>query len=122
VTSTAGPRPLVAAGVVTVDLRSRTLTVRPAPSARPYAKVLWADGVAAQALAWPPSAARTVWASGAGKRDISYGVPAGDALEFRFPRGDPTYRKLVGPPGLRATFAVDTVSRRILSVTFRAKA
>jgi hypothetical protein len=35
--------------------------------------------------------------------------------------GDPVYRELVGSPGLHATFAVDTVSRRILSVTFRGK-
>jgi hypothetical protein len=92
--------------------------VRPAPHADGYTKLLWDDGIRAQAKPDPP----TVWASGAGQSQIAHGQPTDDgALAFTFRTGDPVYRKLVGSPGLRATFAVDTVSRRILSVTFRGR-
>jgi hypothetical protein len=96
VTSEALPRPLVADGVVTIDARERALVVRPAPSARPYAKVLWAEGVRAQAEAAAfrrsGGGPRTVWASGAGQAQIAYGLPAGDdALAFRFHVGHPVY-------------------------------
>ena len=49
-----------------------------------------------------------------------FGLPTDDnALEFRFRRGDPVYRRLVSTPGLRANIVVDRVSRQILGVTFR---
>jgi hypothetical protein len=110
--------PVADAGTVTVDPFSRTLTVRPAPYADGYTKLLWHDGIRAH----DKPDAGTVWASGAGKANISFGQPTDDgALAFRFPVGDAVYRELVGSPGLRATFAVDTVSRRILSVTFKGR-
>jgi hypothetical protein len=110
--------PVADAGTVTIDARRRALIVRPAARADGYSKLLWDDGIGA--LAKPE--ARTVWASGAGKSEISFGQPTDDgALEFTFAVGDPTYKKLVSTPGLRATFGVDTVSRRILSVTFRGR-
>ena len=117
-------RPLAADGAVTVDAGQRALVVRPAPGARAYAKVLWAEGVRAQAGAASGYAgdAPTVWASGGGGSKIAYGLPAGgDALEFRFGRGDSVYQKLVSTPGLRATFVVDRGSSQILGVRFHVR-
>jgi hypothetical protein len=123
VTSAPLPRPLAADGAVTIDARERALVVRPAPGARAYAKVLWAEGVRAQAgaaasrFAGPP----TVWAAGGGESKIAYGLPEGDALKFRFGRGDPVYKKLVSTPGLRATFVVDRARSQILGVRFHGR-
>jgi hypothetical protein len=117
-------RPLAAPGAVTIDARTRELVVRPAPDARGYAKVLWSEGVRAQAEAvseyvtGPP----TVWASGGGGTKIAYGLPAGgDALKFRFSLRDSVYRKLVSTPGLRATIVVDRGSSQILGVRFHGR-
>jgi hypothetical protein len=123
VTSEALPRPLIADGIVTIDPRERALVVRPAPSARPYAKVLWAEGVRAQAEAFRRGGGpRTVWASGGGSSRIAYGLPEGaDALAFRFGIGDPVYRRLVSTPGLFARIAVDRASDQILGVTFKGR-
>lgn len=111
-------RPLAADGAVTIDARERALVVRPPRDARSYAKVLWSEGVRAQAEA----AAPTVWASACGGSKVTYGLPAGgDALEFRFGRGDPVYQKLVSTPGLRATFVVDRGSSQILGVRFHVR-
>jgi hypothetical protein len=125
VTSAPLPRPLAADGAVTIDHRERALVVRPARDARAYAKVLWAEGVRAQAKAATsgyPGDAPTVWASACGESKVTYGVPAGgDALKFRFGRGDPVYRKLVSTPGLRATFVVDRGSSQILGVRFHVR-
>jgi hypothetical protein len=121
VTSAPLPRPLAADGAVTIDARERELVVRPAGDARGYAKVLWAEGVRAQAEAASGSAgdAPTVWASGGGESKIAYGLPAGgDALKFRFSLRDPVYRKLVSTPGLTATIVVDRETSHILRVRF----
>jgi hypothetical protein len=87
--------------------------------------VLWAEGVRAQAGAAASryaGDAPTVWASACGQSKVTYGLPAGgDALKFRFGRGDPVYKKLVGTPGLRATFVVDRGSSQILSVRFHGR-
>ena len=118
------PRPLAAAAAVTIDARERALVVRPARDARGYAKVLWAEGVRAQAEAASRHAgdAPTVWASACGQSKVTFGLPAGgDALKFRFGRGDPVYKKLVSTPGLRATFVVDRGSSQILSVRFHGR-
>jgi hypothetical protein len=113
------PRPLLDDGVVSIDSRNRTLTVRPSRDASGYAKLLWRDGVAAQAATPQPP---TVWAAGAGQSKVSFGLPTDDgALEFRFAVGDPVYRELVSTPGLRARIVVDRASRQILGVTFRGK-
>jgi hypothetical protein len=120
------PRPLAADGGVTIDARERALVVRPARSTRAYAKVLWSEGVRAQAeaaasgrYAGPP----TVWASGGGETKIAYGLPGDDgtSMRFRFSPGDPVYKKLVSMPGLRATIVVDRASSNILGVTFRGR-
>jgi hypothetical protein len=124
VTSAPLLRPLAAPGVVTIDPRDRTLTVRPARDARAYAKVLWVEGVRAVAKAEASGygGAPTVWAAGAGQQQIAYGLPAdGDALKFRFPRGDGVYTRLVSTPGLRATFVVDRGSSQILGVRFHGR-
>lgn len=79
VMSTGLPRPLAADGAVTVDARERALVVRPAPDARAYVKVLWSEGVRAQAEAAAsryPGAAPTVWASGGGQTKVVFGLPA----------------------------------------------
>jgi hypothetical protein len=120
VTDAALIRPLAGAGAVTVNPRERTLTVRPAPGAPAYAKVLWTEGVRAQAEASGYVGPPTVWGSGAGQRQIAHGVPtaSGDALTFRFHPGHPQYTRLVSTPGLRAVFTVDRGGRGILSVRF----
>jgi hypothetical protein len=122
VTSAPLPRPLAADGAVTIDARERALVVTPARDARGYAKVLRSEGVGVQAEAAAsryPGHAPTVWASGGEEPKIAYGQPAaGDALKFRFDRGDPVYSKLVSTPDLRATIVVDRASSHILSVRF----
>jgi hypothetical protein len=62
-------------GAVTNDPRERALVVRPARNARGYAKVLWAEGVRAQAEAASgyPGGAPTVWAAGSGQSKVAYG-------------------------------------------------
>jgi hypothetical protein len=116
------PRPLTTDGAVTIDARERALVVRPARDARSYAKVLWAEGVRAQAEAAASRCAGdapTVWASACGQSKVTFGLPAGgDVLKFRFGRGDPVYKKLVSTPGLRATVVVDRGSSQILGVRF----
>jgi hypothetical protein len=86
---------MAADGTVTIDPRTHTLTVRPAPDARAYAKVLWNEGVRAQAEAPGYGGPPTVWASGGGADKIAYGMPTarGDALEFRFHPGHQQYEK-----------------------------
>jgi hypothetical protein len=70
------PRPLAADGTVAIDPRTRTLTVKPAPDARAYAKVLWRDGVRAQAEASsgpdPRSATGSAGRSSAGWRYVAF--------------------------------------------------
>jgi hypothetical protein len=85
--------------------------------------VLWAEGVRAQAEAASgyPGDAPTVWAAGGGESEIAFGLPEGDALKFRFGRGDPVYQRLVSTPGLRATFVVDRGSSQILGVRFHGR-
>jgi len=118
------PQPLAADAVVTIDPATRTIAVKPAPSARPYAKVLWDEGRQAQIQArgsrhfGPP----TVWARGAGKDKVAQGIPGDNGtLQFRFGKGDPVYRKLVSTPGLTATIVVDRATSTIMTVTFRAR-
>lgn len=75
-----------------------------------------AEETAGRAAGLPP----TVWAHGAGRREIARGHP-GDrgALQFHFPRGDKAYAELVGKPGLRAVLVVDRLAGHILGVRFR---
>jgi hypothetical protein len=106
-------------GVVDNDPGSRTLTVRPAPSASGTVKWLWREGVRAQGDPLGP----TVWAAGAGERRVCFGQPTDDGgLKFHFPRGHPVYRQLVSTPGLRADIVVDMAGRQILGVTFKGRA
>jgi hypothetical protein len=61
-------------------------------------------------------------AGGAGHDKIVFGLPGDDGtMRFRFSRGDPNYRKLVGTPGLAATIVVDRETRQILSVRFHGR-
>jgi hypothetical protein len=122
VTSTTLPHPLIDDGVVSIDSRSRTLTVRPAPHASGTAKLLWRDAVAAQA-ATTAVPRRTVWASTVGKWQVSCGVPAGaDALEFPFHGRDAVFQELVSTSGLNARIGFDRASNQIIGVTFKGKA
>ena len=59
------PRPFPGRWVVTTDPRERALVARPAADASATVKVLWRDGVRAQAR--DALTVRTVWAAGAGK-------------------------------------------------------
>jgi hypothetical protein len=43
------------------------------------------------------------------------------SLRFRFYAGDPNYKRLVSPPGLRATVVVDRASSQIMSVRFHGR-
>ena len=118
-TGAPAPRPLLCDGVVTIDSRARALVVRPAADASATAKLLWRDGVRAQATAAMPPG---VWATGAGQPRISFGLPTDDnALEFQFDGRDAVFRELVSTPGLRARIGVDRANRQILGVTFRGK-
>ena len=120
------PHPLIDDGVVENDPLSRTLTVRPATHASGTAKLLWRDAVRALAISLdgPAGIARPPWAHGAGQSQVAHGLPTDDhaAMEFRFRRGDPVYRKLVSTPRLAARIAIDRESGQIISVTFRGKA
>ena len=121
-TGAPAPRPLLCDGVVTIDSRARALVVRPAADASATAKLLWRDGVAAQAAAEAAGAMpqRTVWASSAGAWQVSHGLPTDDnALEVRFDGRDAVFRELVSTRGLRARIGFDRASRQIINVTFR---
>jgi hypothetical protein len=66
------------------------------------------DALSKEEYRWP---AQTVWAAGAGKRNIAIGHPTADnALAFTFRRGDPVYKRLVSTPGLRAFVTVDRLA------------
>jgi hypothetical protein len=112
-------------GVVTVDPRSRTLAVRPAPDVEGYLQRVWRDGVraqAAEASSHYGGTAPTVWARGAGESHLAWGKPTDDGgMQFRFGIGHPAYKRLVSTPGLRATVVVDTANRQICSVRFRGR-
>jgi hypothetical protein len=110
-------RPLAADATVSVDAAKRELIVKPHPDARPLARVLWAEGIRAQVEAGY-GRAPTVWAAGAGQDRVSFGLPDGNALRFRFHRGHPVYKALVSTPGLSARFVVDRGTAQILSVRF----
>ena len=118
------PRPLAADGAVTIDARQRTLVVRPTRDARGYAKALGSEGHRAQVegLKTMGGPVPTVWAAGCGQSKIAYGLPGDDGtLRFRFPVGDPSYKKLVATPGLSATIVVDRGSSHIMSVRFHGR-
>ena len=118
------PKPLAADGVVTIDAATRTLVVKPAPSARPYAKVLWDEGRQAQiqAMGRRHDDTPTVWANGAGRSQITYGTPGDNGtLRFRFHPAEQVYEDLVSTPGLAATIVVDRATSTIMTVTFRAR-
>jgi hypothetical protein len=123
VTDTVQPDPLIVDGVVRVDLRERRLVVRPDPYADGQAKRLWRAAVRAEAASGRGGRdAPTVWASGAGQSQISFGrATDDDALMFGFYPGHPAYKELVSTPGLRARIAVDRANGGILGVRFRGR-
>ena len=64
----------------------------------------------------------TVWADGAGQRQIAFGLPGENAtLRFHFPvsNGNTAYAALVSKPGLVATVEVDRDKAQITGVVFR---
>ena len=101
---------------------ARSRSSRP-PDAPAYAKLLWREGVRAQAEASGYRGPPTVWVSGGGADKVAQGVPtaSGDELAFSFHPGHPQYTKLVSQPGLRATFVVDRGSSQILGVRFHGR-
>ena len=116
------PQPLAATATVVNDVPSRTLVVGLSQDAEGYAKLLWRQGhqalVKAQEAGWP-TRVPTVWASAPGAYRAAFAVP-GDAatLRFHFPLGDPSYRTLVGTPGLSAIAVMDRSSNHIMNVRF----
>jgi hypothetical protein len=113
------PDPLATDAKVIVDSAERTLIVKPKVMTG-HAALLWRQGH--RDLVKAEEAGRygeTVWAHGAGRREISRGEPAEDgSLRFKFRRGDPAYKELVGTP-MSAVIVVDSWSSSILSVKFR---
>jgi hypothetical protein len=107
--------------VVAVDLAMRTVTVMPAETG--YSALLWREGYEKliQAERSGRYGAPAVWARDARWREVARGEPEGGALKFTFRRGDPAWGRLVGTPGLRATFTVDRTSKQIMGVTFRGR-
>jgi hypothetical protein len=115
------PRPLLFDGTVRVDARERELVVRPASTARPWARVLWDETVrkmVEEAKTRRMQSLPTPWADGGGRDRICYGIPERDgSLRFRFYPGHPNYKTLVSTPGLTARIALDRSNGRI-SVRF----
>jgi hypothetical protein len=117
------PEPLAADATVVSHRDEPTLIVKPAPGSG-YAALLWPEGH--QALMEDEEAGRygalSVWAHGAGRREIARGHPAaGGSLRFKFRPGDPNYRKLVREPGPSAIVTVDRKTSSILGVKFRSR-
>jgi hypothetical protein len=115
------PQMMLFDGTVRIDAAERELVVRPASTARPWARVLWDETVRTmveQSRRGGGHSLPTPWASGAGRDQIRYGIPDRDgSLKFRFHRGEGVYKTLVGTPGLRARIALDRSNGRI-SVRF----
>jgi hypothetical protein len=111
------PVPLAVDGVVTHDPVTRSLLVKAGGVGGMY----WRRGHAALAAAaesgryWdaPP----TVWAHGAGRREIARGVPVRDGW-LRFKLSDADYRQLAGE-NVSAIVTVDQNAAQILGVRFR---
>jgi hypothetical protein len=124
------PRPHAAAGVVTNDSASRTLSVRLSNQETGYARLLWRDGLqllrqAEEALESAPASrfmelAPAVWATVPGGRRSVHGKPGHEdgTLEFYFAPGVAAYAELVGKPNLAALVTMDKGTRHILGVKF----
>jgi hypothetical protein len=109
------PAPLAVDGVVTHDPASRSLSVKVSGLGATF----WRRGHAALLAAEEAGryyAAATVWAHGAGRREIARGEPVRDGW-LRFKLSDADYRKLAGD-GLSAIVSVDREAGQILGVKF----
>jgi hypothetical protein len=110
-------------GVVTNDVATRTLIVSRPDQASGYEKLSWRTAhealTRAEQSGWR-SAVPSLYAHGAGQRDIAFGLPTANlTLSFHFPVGKTEYRDLVSQPGLRAYVTVDKSSGWFMSVTFK---
>src|SRR5215216_3222822 len=116
------PQPMATDATVTNDVKSRTLTVRPVPGPaalewRAAVRRLLEDadiGLPGAQPSWDlfcrarEAEDRAVWADAPGRGRVARGGPTeGGGLQFTFERRDPTYRELVGSPGLHALAVVD---------------
>jgi hypothetical protein len=103
------PQPHSVDAVVSVDIPSRTLTVRISDIASGYQKLQWKEAwralKSAEENGWRNSAP-TVWADTADSYHVAYAT-LGDAdfggiLKFHFPPGMQAFQQLIGKPGLTA--------------------
>ncbi len=112
------PDPLAANATVVAHPDEPTLIVKPAPG-NGYASLLWHECLMAMLQAEEAGryGARSVWAHGAGRRQIARGHPHRDgSLRFKLEPGD--YRKLARDPDLSAIVTVDKKTSQILGVKF----
>jgi hypothetical protein len=113
------PAPLACDGQVTFDPASRSLSVKVSGLGATF----WRRGHAAMMAAEEAGryyAAPTVWAHGAGRREIARGEPVRDGW-LRFKLSDADYRRLSSTPDLSAIVTVDREAGRILGVKFRGR-
>ena len=109
------PAPLACDGQVTFDPATRSLSVKVSG----FGGTFWRRGHAALLAAEEAGryySAATVWAHGAGRREIARGQPVRDGW-LRFKLSDADYRQLAGE-GLSAIVTVDREAARILGVKF----
>jgi hypothetical protein len=109
------PAPLACDGQVTYDPASRTLSVKVSGAGATF----WRRGYAAMMAAEDAGryyAAPTVWAHGAGRREIARGEPVRDG-GLRFKLSDADYLQLAGE-SLSAIVTVDRQAGQILGVKF----
>jgi hypothetical protein len=112
------PAPLACDGQVTYDPASRSLSVRVSG----FGGSFWRRGHAALLAAEEAGryyAAATVWAHGAGRREIARGEPVRDGW-LRFKLSDADYLQLAGE-SLAAIVTVDREAGHILGVKFRGR-
>jgi hypothetical protein len=119
---------------VSSDPLTRTLVVQ-VPQRTGHDAVLWRTSVRAQldggvpdgsAAGWEEycrSAALRVWGHVNDRRQVCQGVPQEDGtVQFRFERGDPTYKQVVSIPGLTAIATIDRANGgKIVGVRFRGR-
>jgi hypothetical protein len=118
------PHPIDA--VVSVDIPSRTLTVRISDIASGYQKLQWKEAwralKSAEENGWRNSAP-TVWADTADSYRVAYATLGDDVfggmLKFHFPSGVQAFQQLIGKPGLTATAWLDRSTHRFINVNFK---
>jgi hypothetical protein len=110
------PAPLACDAQVTYDPATRSMSVKVSGVGSSF----WRRGHAAMMAAEEAGryySAPTVWAHGAGRREIARGEPVRDGW-LRFKLSDADYRRLSSAPDLAAVVTVDRQAGRILGVRF----